>query len=406
MLSSSPARVLELFGDFGVREIAPPLYDYGKLYAGSRHYPVVFPSDADELADIVRIAAENGVALRVRASGHTFNGASLPREGELLIRMDRLNHFRFDQAGTLTAGAGALVWDVRDLAVEHGFNLPVYNGGWAGPTLGGYLNAGGFAKGGLSAFFGGLWENVEAVTLIDGTGRKRTVVRDEPLFPWLFGSYGQLGIVVEAKLNVLYSSRNTARSYPQGLAGIIPSRQTDDPKINDQPPGAPVRPTLFWFSLLITPAHERRAWHDLEALAAAHAGFLVPTGGWAGPVRDGAPMGYHYVIRFRRFNPPLVYPRPENFLVIGVMSLLPSGDEESNCRLLALERDFIRLALEGGYGLYLQAENFGRNIDFRRYYGDAVFSQFRRWKDECDPAGIFNPGIVFPNPVPSGVTVA
>lgn len=381
----------------GVQIARPSLYDYGKLYAGTDHYPVVFPADADELCEIVRRARQHRIPLRVRASGHTFNGASLPREGELLIRMDRLNHFRFDAPGTLTAGAGALVWDVRDLAVEHGLNMPVYNGGWAGPTLGGYLNAGGFAKGGLSAYFGGLWENVEVITFIDGHGEVRTVERDDPLFPWMFGSYGQLGLVVEVKLTMLYSSRNPARTYPHGLAGTIPARQTDDPKLNDLAPRERGQPHLFWFSLLVAPADEQRAWRDLDALVTAHPGYLKPDGGWAGPIRDGQHIGYHYVIEFRRFNPPLVYPRAETFLVMGVMSLLPSGDEESNRRLLALERDFIRLATAGGYRLYLQAENFGRQIDFRRYYGDAIFGEFQRNKHECDPAGIFNPGIVFPS---------
>jgi FAD/FMN-containing dehydrogenase len=392
-------RVAELFAEFGVSLAAPSLYDYGKLYAGADRYPVVFPSTTDELARIVRIARAQAIPLRVRASGHTFNGASLPREGELLIRMDRLNHFRFDTPGALTAGAGALVWDVRDLAVEHGLNMPVYNGGWAGPTLGGYINAGGFAKGGLSAFFGGLWENVEALTFVDGQGEVRTVDRDHALFPWMFGSYGQLGIIAEARLTMLYSSRNATRVYPHGLSGTIPARQTDDPKLNDLAPRERGGSTLFWFSLLVSPADEARAWRDLEALVAAHPDYFVPEGGWAGPVRDGAPIGYHYVIKFRRFNPPLVYPRPETFLVIGVMSRLPSGDEESNRRLLALEREFIQLAVAGGYRLYLQAENFGRQIDFRTYYGDAVFGEFQRWKAECDPTGILNPGIVFASAV-------
>lgn len=202
------------------------------------------------------------------------------------------------------------------------------------------------------------------------------------------------------------SSRTPACIYPQGLAGEIPARQTDDPKLNDLAPKERGQPTLFWFSLLVSPEDEARAWRDLDALVAVHSGYLVPEGGWAGPVRDGASIGYHYLIKFRRFNPPLVYPRPETFLVIGVMSRLPSGDEESNRRLLALEREFIRLAVDGGYRLYLQAENFGRQIDFRSYYGEAVFEEFRRWKESCDPAGIFNRGIVFPQPAQPALTPA
>src|SRR3546814_5583637 len=112
---------------------AERLYDYGKLYHSSENYAVASPRSATEVQALIARARRTGKALRVRASGHTFSGATLPRQGELLLRTDRIDHYRFEQPGTVTVGAGAIAWDVRDFVAAHGLRMPVYNGGWAGP---------------------------------------------------------------------------------------------------------------------------------------------------------------------------------------------------------------------------------------------------------------------------------
>jgi FAD/FMN-containing dehydrogenase len=385
--------ISKLFERFGVEYAREPLFDYGKLYSSPAGYPVLTPS-LDEVEEVVSRARDGGVPIRVRASGHTFSGASLPRESELLIRTDRLDHYRFEDPGTLTVGAGALVWDVRDLVRDHGFDLPVYNGGWAGPSLGGYINAGGFGKSGLSEVAGGLWENVEEIRLVDGEGKLRTLTCDDEAFRWIFGCYGQLGLVVEAKLNLIPLERGLRPDYPLGRSGAVPRRQEHDPKDNDRPPTGGRQTSLFWFTLLISPRQQQGAWRDLLELVQAHAGLVIPDGGWVGPILNGEPIGYRYVIRFRRFHPPLVYPNAETFLVVGVMAHLSSGDPDSNARILRLERDFIRLARQGGYRLYLQAENIGNRVDLRDYYGDEVFDAFIAWKRDMDPSSLFNRGVV------------
>ena len=386
---------LDIFDAFDIQQYPEPLYDYGKLYASTPAYPVIFPSGPEAVQEIARLAYTHDFTLRVRGSGHTFNGASLPQKDEILIRTDDLDTFCFETAGTLTAGTGALVWDVRDLARDHGFDLPVYNGGWAGPTLGGYLNAGGFGKSGLSEVYGGLWEVVEEVRLIDGQGHKHIVNREHPLFPWLFGSYGQLGLITEVKLKLIPLHEGKTSTYPLGLSGKIPKRQEADPKLNDLPPFGKTQTNLFWFSLLVSPLDEAQAWQDMLGLVKAHPEYLIPDGGWTGPVLNGAPIGYQYVIQFHNFNPPLLYEKPETFLVMGVMCLLATGDDVSNLRVLQVERDFIALSQNGNYKLYLQAENFGRNIHFQTYYGDKIYGAFRDWKNKLDPKHIINPGIVF-----------
>ena len=385
--------LLELFRDFGAQTIRQPLFDYGKLYSSPTEYEVIFPSNSDQVQSIVCLARANKIPLRVRASGHTFNGVTLPRDGELLIRTDQFDHFRFDTAGSLTVGSGALVWDVRDLARDHGFDLPVYNGGWAGPTIGGYINSGGFGKSGLSEIYGGVWENVEQITLIDGKANIHSIDRKDTIFPWLFGSYGQLGFLIEAKLKIVPKEKGSNPLYPLGLSGHIPRRQETDPKLNDSPPENGNQPNLFWFSLLVSPHDQFGAWIELYKFVKSNA--LTPDGGWAGPIIDGHRIGYHYVIPFINFNPPLLYSKPETFLVIGIMCVLPTGDASNNERILQIEKDFIALAVKNRYKLYLQAENIGRNVDFLTYYGEETYNSFRKLKNQFDPDRLLNRDVVF-----------
>ncbi|MEQ8231314.1 MAG: tryptophan 7-halogenase [Gammaproteobacteria bacterium] len=377
--------------------IDSPLYDYGKLHASAAPYLQACPDGVAGALALVAAARERGIALRVRGSGHTFSGASLPRAGEVLVRTNGLDHYHFDAPDRLVAGAGAMVWDIRDLARDHGYDLPVWNGGWAGPTLGGYICAGGFGKSGLSEDAGGLWENVHAVTLVDGHGALRRIARDDPLFPWLFGCSGQLGLLVEAELRLVpHAAAQRPRHYPLGARGRIPRRQEDDPRINDAAPAPDDDKRLFWFTLLVSPEEETSAWDGLLELVRSHRDVLVPDGGWAGPQLDGVPIGYRYVIRYKAFNPPLVYPRAETFLCIGVMSLLASGDPASDATIRDIERDFVALARDSRLRLYLQAENITGQVDQRAYYGRATWEAFLRHKRAVDPLALFNRDVVFP----------
>lgn len=395
--------------------------DYGKLYASWDAHHVMTPHDATEVINLVHEARRQGIAVRVRGSAHTFSGATIPRAGEMLIRTNALDRFAFDRDGTIEVGAGAIAWDVRDLAAAHGRIMPVYNGGWAGPTIGGYLCAGGMGLRvppadrerwlqlppetrppllSISETHGGFWEHVSEVTFVDGTGTLQRIDESDPVFPWLFANFGQFGIVTSLRLKLLTAPG--APPYPLGTAGTVPRVQTDDPAVNDRLPNPRGERILFWFSYLVAAAQEDAAWRELRGWVERHAPFLRPEGGWVGPVVNGAPIGYRYQVTFRRFHPPLLYPTHEDFVLMGLMTAFDGvGTVATDDRILALERDFVGIALGNGYRLYPQAENIGRGIDYAAYYGAATFATFQQLKQRFDPDGLINPGVVFPSAVPS-----
>lgn len=351
---------------------------------------MAYPASIEAVQKLIIENQHRGI--RVRGSGHTFNGCSLPRDGELLIRTDNLDWYELGQENVITCGAGALVWDVKDLVEDYGYLMPVYNGGWAGPTLGGYLNAGGFGKGKLSHEYGGFWENVMEVAFVDGVGNLQRIDRDDEVFQWLFGAYGQFGVVVEMTLVIIPDHPLAASDFPKGEKGHVPKRQVEDPKENDVRKATDDK-KLFWFSLIITQEQQAGAWAAMDEFCKRHVGMVTPDGGWAGPIGNGEPIGYHYDIKFHKFNPPLVFPQARDFIVMGVMSYLDVTDSSNS--IFTIEKDFISLAESGGYKLYLQAENIGSNVDYRHYYGDLIFDQLEMLKHRFDPKGLINNGLIF-----------
>jgi FAD/FMN-containing dehydrogenase len=399
------------------------LFDYGKLHAAALDGPVLTPDSLADAQAQVRAALDAGQTLRVRGSGHSQSGISLPRSGETLLRTGGLDHYRFDRPGTITVGAGSILWDIRDFVAPLGWYLPVYNGGWAGPTVGGYVNAGGMGLRvppteraramaaqaqqptadridlvSISEVHGGFWEHVAELTVIDSTGTLQRIGEDHPDFPWFFAATGQLGVIVEAVLKLLPNGPITA-PLPAGNLGRIPKINTVPPEETDAGPPPDGMPWMYWFSYLLDPKDEALAWDFLGDWARHHPS-LTPSGGFVGPSLNGAPIGFRYLVRHKRFTPPLLYPAHRDFVLMGVMARCEGvGQDIAETALIAAEQDFVATALQEGWRLYAQAENLTRSVDFANYYGPDCMAAFRAVKDRYDPESRFNPGEVFAEPV-------
>ena len=388
------------------------LSDYGKLHLSSTNYTAHDPTTTESAARVAAVALRAGASLRVRGGGHSLSGMSLPRDGEVLIRTRGLDAFRVTAPGRLAVGAGATMWDVRDLAEAHGWKLPVYNGGWAGPTVGGYVSAGGMGlrvppneraraaehpdEGQLdllsvSEMHGGFWEHVHAIDLVDGTGTRRRIDEDNPDFPWLFASCGQFGVILEVELKLQRDSGPD--SLPTGAEGRVPKMNPVMPGETDDPSPEAGMPWLYWFSYLLPETAEAQAWDFLDGWCRENADIVEPSGGWVGPERNGAPIGFRYRVTSRRFTPPLLYPRHEDFLLMGVMAHAHGiGRIERDERLVAAERAFVEAALSNRWSLYAQAENLSRSLDYAAYLGPDRMARFLELKGRYDPEGRLNPG--------------
>lgn len=357
--------------------------DFSGLRSSAERFSVALPRSAPEVGALVRSAGERGLRLRIRGQGHSLNGASLPESEELLVDMRDLRTLRFAQPGSVTVGAGAVLWIVQAVLRDLGFDLPVLNDGYPGPTVGGYLAAGGFGPG--SGTHGGFWDNVTELTLVDGRGELRKVTANDALFPWLFGAMGQLGIVAEATLKVisLNAAANTT-DYPMGKTGILGRLAQQHVPLALAPKGDE---RLFWFTLFVPHEEVEDAHRELRALELRHAQALRFA------------ERYTYPIRHRGRVAPLVYPPARAFTATGAWGWLADASELSLARLRDFDRDFMALAQSRpDWRRYVQSELARGPEVYERCFGAARYAELARLKGELDPRGLFNRGSVFASP--------
>jgi FAD/FMN-containing dehydrogenase len=380
-LSRRQAEALKArFAEFHPELTTQALADFSGLRRGVAEACMLAPRTAADAARIVRLAHDAGVPLRIRAQGHSLNGSSLPAAGELLVATGNFRHIRFDAPGTVTAGGGVVLWLLQQLLRGHGFDLPVLNDGYAGPSVGGYVAAGGFGP--RSARYGGFWDNVLELRLIDGRGEVIGMTCDDARFPWLFGAMGQLGLVVEAKLAIVPLEPGAAPPYPAGAAFSAPQLPPQKP-----PPGfaSGADEGLFWFTLLTPDEHLDEAHEELAALERRHEGALR------------FQERYNYPIRRSGRMPPLLYPRPRAVTATGAWGWLRGASAGSIERLLAFDGEFMALAAGRPYfRRYVQSELPQGPAVCEACLGGATYAALRGLKAALDPRSIFNRGSVFP----------
>jgi FAD/FMN-containing dehydrogenase len=108
---------------------------------------VVRPGTAAEVAAVLRASADAGVGVVPQGGNTGFVGGSVPRDGEVVLSLLRLNQVDEPDgdAGEVTAGAGATLASVQERARAAGWEVGVDLGARDSATIGGMVatNAGG-----------------------------------------------------------------------------------------------------------------------------------------------------------------------------------------------------------------------------------------------------------------------
>ena len=170
---------------------------------------VVFPRTTDEVADVVRFARAQGVAL-VPSGGRTgLSGGAVAANGEVVVSLDKLNtiHPVNNIDRTIRVGAGAITQAIQEAASEAGLFYPVDFASSGSSQIGGNIatNAGGINV----IRYGMTREWVAGLTVVTGTGEvlelNRGLMKNNTGldFRHLFiGSEGVLGFITEATLKL------------------------------------------------------------------------------------------------------------------------------------------------------------------------------------------------------------
>jgi FAD/FMN-containing dehydrogenase len=191
--------------------IAPWLSDWRGKYHG-RSVAMLVPRSTEQVAQMMRVAAEYGIPLVPQGGNSSMvGGATPPADGSaLILSMRALNRIRsIDTAANLAVcEAGVILSNLHDAAQAVGRRFPLSLGAKGSATVGGLVstNAGGtqvLRHGTMRA----LVEGIEAV-LPDGSIHNGIVAlkkdnRGYDLKQLLIGAEGTLGLVTAASLRLV-----------------------------------------------------------------------------------------------------------------------------------------------------------------------------------------------------------
>jgi FAD/FMN-containing dehydrogenase len=160
---------------------------------------VVAATSVDDVVAAVKYAAQEGLTVRVQATGH---GAASPVEGGLLVTTSRMTAATIDpEQRTATVSAGTRWGDVIEAAAPHG--LAPLNGSSAGVGVVGYTLGGG--TGPMGRTFGFAADYVRRIQLVvaDGTVLEVDADHEPELFWALRGGKCNIGIVTELEFGLM-----------------------------------------------------------------------------------------------------------------------------------------------------------------------------------------------------------
>jgi FAD/FMN-containing dehydrogenase len=230
------AAVRERFGERAAitdpSDIEPWLTDWRGRFHG-QSAAILAPSSAEEVAEIVRIAAEIGVPL-VPQGGNTsmVGGATPPEDGSaLILSLRRMNKLRSISAANRIAIAegGMILAELHDRAAEVGMRFPLTLGARGSCTIGGLTatNAGGtqvLRFGTMRSLVAGVEAVLPDGSIHSGLSGLKKDNRGYSLDQLLIGSEGTLGVITAVALRLVPTA--TARTV--AWAGVAdPERALD-----------------------------------------------------------------------------------------------------------------------------------------------------------------------------------
>jgi len=205
--------------------------DWRKRYIG-RALAVVRPGDTEEVAAVVALAREHGVALVPQGGNTGLVGGGVPDASgtQLLLSLQRLNRIRqIDPSNlTMTVDAGCVLQTLQQAAREAGFLFPLSLAAEGSCTIGGNLatNAGGtqvLRYGNARELCLGLEVVTADGNVWDGLSGLRKDNTGYDLRDLFIGSEGTLGVITAAtlKLHPLPRARMTALAACDTLSDAV-----------------------------------------------------------------------------------------------------------------------------------------------------------------------------------------
>jgi len=202
-------------------DIEPWLTDWRGRWHGQSD-AILQPGSTEEVAAMVAMAAERGVAL-VPQGGNTsmVGGATPPEDGSaLIVSLRRMNRIRLIEKGSMraVAEAGVVLQTLHEAVAEQGMRFPLTLGAKGSATIGGLVstNAGGtqvLRFGPMRTLVDGIEAVLPDGTIHDGLSGLKKDNRGYSLDQLLIGAEGTLGIVTAVRLKLVPAIHSRAVAW-------------------------------------------------------------------------------------------------------------------------------------------------------------------------------------------------
>ena len=289
------AAVRQRFGEraaiIDAAEIEPWLTDWRARWHG-QSAAILQPQSTEEVAAVVTMAAEAGVAL-VAQGGNTsmVGGATPPEDGSaLVLSLRRMNRIRAVGRAAMraVAEAGVILQTLHEAVAEQGLRFPLTLGAKGSATIGGLVstNAGGtqvLRFGPMRALVDGIEAVLPDGTVHNGLSGLKKDNRGYSLDQLLIGAEGTLGIVTAARLKLVPAVHARAVAW-LGLASpkaaldtlLALEAQTDRIEGFELLPRESLRAVLDHIPDTRAPLDGDHAWNVLTEATAEHAADEQP----------------------------------------------------------------------------------------------------------------------------------
>ncbi len=205
-------RLFSLFPEDSATDSPEDLLCYGFDATGIESKPemVLFPTNAEQISEVLRLANEQGFPVTARGAGSGFVGASVPVNHGVVISMTRMNSILSIDPENLTADVepGVVTADLQKAVEERGFFYPPDPASLKISTIGGNVAMG--AGGPRAVKYGVTRDYVLGMEVVLPTGEivnigAKTVksVVGFDLTRLMIGSEGTLGVFTRLRLKLL-----------------------------------------------------------------------------------------------------------------------------------------------------------------------------------------------------------